>query len=153
VVGEPVDGLPAGAPQPGDRAPDARGLRRDIARYPVRLFELLAGTGHTVLLYADTAAAAAGLDGAAAAARGSAREPLAVYAVLADGVAAPDLQTPAVRDVEGGFRAAYSATGGTAVVVRPDGYVGHRGPAADLGGYFARVFAGAPREREPQLTG
>jgi hypothetical protein len=105
-----------------------------------------------VLLYADAAATAAGLDRAAAATRDSAGEPLAVYAVLADGVVAPDPQVPTVRDAEGGFRAAYAATDGSAVIVRPDGYVGHRGPATDLGGYFARVFADI-RRPDPRLAG
>ncbi len=40
-------------PLSGDRAPDCRGLVRDIANFPFRLFELLTGRNHTLLLYAD----------------------------------------------------------------------------------------------------
>jgi hypothetical protein len=64
--------------------------------------------------------------------------------VLADDVRAPDLQVSAVRDTADEFRAAYAASDGTTLVVRPDGYLGHRGPTPDLHavtGYLARVFA------------
>ncbi|MGW6690462.1 FAD-dependent monooxygenase [Streptomyces sp. NPDC054961] len=44
---------PAGAPRPGDRAPDCAGLTQSIAAYSSRLFDVLRGrTGHVVLLYA-----------------------------------------------------------------------------------------------------
>ncbi|WP_186629317.1 hypothetical protein [Rhodococcus sp. BP22] len=36
--------------QPGERAPDARGLTRDMVAFPIRLFELFGGVGHTLLL-------------------------------------------------------------------------------------------------------
>jgi 2-polyprenyl-6-methoxyphenol hydroxylase-like FAD-dependent oxidoreductase len=144
VVGAPAEDLPPSAPQPGDRAPDARGLVRDIVQFPVRLFELLAGPGHTLLLYADTEATAARFDKLAEAATAAAGGRLDVHAVLADDVRAPDLQVSAVRDTADEFRAAYAASDGTTLVVRPDGYLGHRGPTPDLHavtGYLARVFA------------
>jgi pentachlorophenol monooxygenase len=143
IVGAVDETLPAAAPQPGDRAPDARGLVREIVLYPVRLFELLRGPGSAVLVYADTDATAARIDAVVEAAR-TALGDVAAYAVLADGVDAPDLQAPTVRDAAGGFREAYAATDGTVLVVRPDGYVGHRGTVADVAGiigYAALVVA------------
>ena len=143
IVGVSEPGLPVGAPQPGDRAPDARGLTRAIAQFPVRLFELLASPCHSLVLYADTAETAAELDKVAEAARAGHENLIDVHAVLADGVEAPRLQVPAVRDVAGDFRTAYAAGDGTTVVVRPDGYLGYRGPTADAAavrGYLARVM-------------
>jgi hypothetical protein len=50
IVGAADEALPPNAPQAGDRAPDARGLVRDIVRFPVRLFELFRTPGHALLL-------------------------------------------------------------------------------------------------------
>ncbi len=158
IVGPVDEVLPAGAPQAGDRAPDARGLVRDIARFPVRLFELFRTPGHALLIYADSATTAARIDGVAENARSALGDDLVVHAILADGVEAPALQAPALRDVAGEFRAAYAAADGTLLVVRPDGYLGHRGDAADVAGvagYAAMVVgsgvpavrAGAPAAR------
>jgi hypothetical protein len=64
---------------------------------------------------------------------------------VADGVEGPDLEVPVVHDTGGGFRTAYAAADGTIVVVRPDGYLGHRGSASDVGGLTAAlsgVFSG-----------
>ena len=144
VVAAPTGGVPHGAPQPGDRAPDARGLVRDVAQFPVRLFELLAGPEHTLLLYAATAETTARFDTLARAARARAAGRLDVYAVLADGVAVADLQVPAVRDAAGEFAARYAAADGATFVIRPDGHLGMRAPAPDpdaATGYLSRVFA------------
>ena len=35
----------------GDRAPDARGLRQDHVGFPLRLFEVLRGTAHVLVIY------------------------------------------------------------------------------------------------------
>ncbi|WP_214369052.1 FAD-dependent monooxygenase [Pseudonocardia sp. H11422] len=148
----PIVGPPArvaakgGRPEPGDRAPDARGLVREAVQFPVRLFELLTSPEHTLLLYADDAATAAGLDDVASTVRSLAHGRLDVYAVLADGVPAPDLQLPAVHDVANEFRTAYGASDGATYLVRPDGHVGHRGAGPDPAGqaaHLARVFAPA----------
>ncbi|MFC7660811.1 FAD-dependent monooxygenase [Pseudonocardia benzenivorans] len=101
IVGEVDESLPAGAPQAGDRAPDARGLVRDIVQFPVRLFELFRVPGHALLLYADTDTTAAGLDEVADAARSVLGDDLVVHAVLASGVLAPRLVTPTLRDAAG----------------------------------------------------
>jgi len=150
IVGAADEALPPNAPQAGDRAPDARGLVRDIVRFPVRLFELFRTPGHALLLYADSDATAATLDDVADAVRTALGEDLVVHAILADGVDATALVTPALRDAAGDFRAAYAAADGVSFVVRPDGYLGYRGSAdvAGIVGYAARVVASA-RERTP----
>ena len=133
-------------PQPGDRAPDARGLVRDIVQFPVRLFELFRTPGHSLLLYADSDATAATLADVADAARAALGDDLVVHAILADGVVGKGLAVPVLRDAAGEFRAAYAAVDGTLVAVRPDGYVGHRGSVADVpgvAGYATKVVAAA----------
>jgi 2-polyprenyl-6-methoxyphenol hydroxylase-like FAD-dependent oxidoreductase len=145
IVGVADAALPPNAPQAGDRAPDARGLVRDIVRFPVRLFELFRTPGHALLLYADSDATAATLDDVADAARTALGADLVVHAILADGVDATALVTPALRDAAGEFRAAYAASDGTSLVVRPDGYLGYRGSAdvAGIVGYAAKVVTSA----------
>ncbi|RTL64564.1 MAG: FAD-binding protein [Pseudonocardiaceae bacterium] len=146
IVG-PVDGtVPDSAPQPGDRAPDARGLVRDIVQFPVRLFELLRAPGHTVLVYAESDTTAAAIDDVVAATREALGDDVHAYAVLTGLIEAPDLQAPSVRDAAGAFREAYAAADGTVLVVRPDGYIGHRSTVADvagIAGYAALVAAPA----------
>ncbi|GAY11847.1 FAD-dependent monooxygenase [Pseudonocardia sp. N23] len=134
IVGPVDDTLPVGAPQAGDRAPDVRGLVREIVQFPVRLFELLRAPGHTLVAYADTDATAATIDGMVVAARAALGDDVHAYAVLADGVEVADLQVPAVRDAGGRFRETYAAADGTMLAVRPDGYVGYRGSVADVAG-------------------
>ncbi|GAB3942322.1 FAD-dependent oxidoreductase [Spirosoma harenae] len=50
-----VDSMPEedrlSALQPGDRAPDCLGLRRVGVNYPLRLFDVLRGTAHVLLIY------------------------------------------------------------------------------------------------------
>lgn len=138
------DGSFAGGPAPGERAPDARELQRRSAAFPVRLFDVLRGADHTLLLYADAASQLAGLESVAAAAQERARGRLDVHAVLAAGVDAGDLQLPVLHDADGAFRAAYAADGVGAFLIRPDGYLGYRArpPSADgVVDALARVFA------------
>jgi hypothetical protein len=93
----------------GDRAPDAPVI--DGAGRAVRLFDLFRGPHATLLLFGDT-------------------EPVPVphgvhvHAVLPAGRAAAG---DAVVDVGGHVAAAYDVPEGTAVLVRPDGYVGALG--------------------------
>ena len=126
--GEDVDGdLLAGGPRPGQRAPDARGLRRDAAAGPLRLFELLSGAELVLLLYADASADAdllSSFEALAAAARQRAR--LTVYGVLGTGVENHLADVPAVEDRDGQFAAAYGASRACAYLIRPDGYVAYR---------------------------
>ncbi|MCV7432494.1 FAD-dependent monooxygenase [Mycolicibacterium bacteremicum] len=119
---------PIVAPGAGGRAPDARGLTRSAETEPVRLFTLLAGTRHTLVLYADTATGfeelEAAVDGAVAAARGM----LDVYVIAHPEADVEATMLPLLRDGAGEFAKAYGVEGAGAFVVRPDGHLGYAGP-------------------------
>jgi 2-polyprenyl-6-methoxyphenol hydroxylase-like FAD-dependent oxidoreductase len=139
--GEDVQGeLLSGGPAPGERAPDARGLRRDVASNPLRLFELLSGADLVLLLYADDSAGGnvlSNFETLAAAARE--RAGITVYAVLASGVENQLAEVPAVEDREGTFAAAYGASGACAYLIRPDGYVAYRAAPVDSDRLLAHI--------------
>jgi pentachlorophenol monooxygenase len=133
INGEDVDDdLLSGGPGPGQRAPDARGLRRDAAADPLRLFELLSGADLVLLLYADGSADAevlSSFEALAAAVRQRAQ--LTVYAVLGAGVEHDLADVPVVEDRDGQFAAAYGASRACAYLIRPDGYVAYRAAPVD----------------------
>jgi pentachlorophenol monooxygenase len=144
--GEDIAGqLLSGGPAPGERAPDARGLRRDAASDPLRLFELLSGADLVLLLYADTSAGSdvlSSFEVLAAAARE--RAGITVYAVLGTGVENQLAEVPAVEDREGAFANAYGASGACAYLIRPDGYVAYRAAPVDserLLAHLGRIVA------------
>ena len=120
------DGSFQAGPLPGSRAPDATGLARTGATFPMRLFELTRGTDHVLLLYADAAEQLDAVRGIARAALDRAPRRLRACAVLAADVEAGWLPIGAVRDLEGSFRKAYGADGSCAFLVRPDGYIAYR---------------------------
>lgn len=124
IVG-PDPASPLG-PAPGDRAPDCGGLRFGLTAFPSRLFDLLRGQEHTVLLYADQEAQLASFEEAVAAARSAAHGRLDVWVIVAPHTSADGLALPVVEDARGEFRENYGATGGAGFVIRPDGYVGLR---------------------------
>jgi 2-polyprenyl-6-methoxyphenol hydroxylase-like FAD-dependent oxidoreductase len=129
-----------GAPRAGERAPDARGLRRESVGAPQRAFDLLRGPQHVVFAWCPTPA-----DEAAAVALGSAvrtrwsslARAVAITAAPAEPVGYRPL--PAVHDANGEFAAAYGLRGPAVIAIRPDGYIGFRGDG--LGGDgLARYF-------------
>jgi hypothetical protein len=130
LVGE--DGSFDGGPRPGARAPDATGLERESAPFPLRLFELLRGTEHVLLLYADTADALRQVQEVATIALR--RAPHRAYAVLAPQLEPTWLPIGVVRDLQNTYSAAYGASGACAYLVRPDGYVGYRQRPPDADG-------------------
>ncbi|MCX5265109.1 FAD-dependent monooxygenase [Streptomyces sp. NBC_00199] len=141
---------PHGAPQPGDRAPDCRGLTAPASAYPWRLLDVLRNRpGHVILLYGggltDLAAIAeAGLHTAAVAG--------AVTVAVLDGDTAPSapdaLPVPAYRDTAGEFARLYRPDGPTGFVVRPDGHLGARFPLTAtrtaLSDYFTTLSTPTP---------
>ncbi|SNS92682.1 FAD-dependent monooxygenase [Rhodococcoides kyotonense] len=129
----PVDET-ATSVQPGERAPDARGLRRDSVAYPIRLFELLATVKHTLLLYAD--GATGGLEDLASAAVDAAHGQLNVYLVVSSPT---DSVVPVIHDADGELAKAYGVDGPSAFVVRPDGYLSHRESPATVEGVLAHL--------------
>jgi len=90
----------------GDRAPDAPVL--DAAGRAVRLFDLFRGPHATLLAFGDTAPVPT-------------RDGVRMHTVLPAGRTATGA---AVVDADGHVAAAYDVRDGTAVLVRPDGYVG-----------------------------
>ena len=138
IVGCAEDAGPGNGPRPGDRAPDCRGLRRAEVNFPLRLFELLAGTDPTLLLYIDDTAQQPDL--------------VEIEKVLAGRVrmrlltADPALRFggyPVIVDAEGEFRDAYGATACSGYLVRPDGYLGFRAApltTTALRDHLERVF-------------
>jgi 2-polyprenyl-6-methoxyphenol hydroxylase-like FAD-dependent oxidoreductase len=126
VTADPGPGAPE--PRPGDRAPDCRGLTGDIAAYPVRLFDLLRSSHHTLLLYADAAAVPEELRACAAAARAGAHGRLNVFAVLAPGAPGDGIGVPRVHDRDGSFSRTYAARAPEAILVRPDAHISARFP-------------------------
>jgi hypothetical protein len=129
-------------PRPGDRAPDARhqGGRR--------LFELLRGTHHTLLLFDGAQATEAGYEKLDAIASAMDRR---LGALVRTHVVVPGAERPSkldasrsvVLDTEGDLHRAYGATSECLYLVRPDGYVGFRSQPADgaaLDRYLDAIF-------------
>ncbi|MFF8271626.1 FAD-dependent monooxygenase [Streptomyces sp. NPDC016562] len=135
VVDPPGEGQ---GPRPGDRAPDCGGLTRQIASYPMRLYDLLRDRDHVLLLYGT------GLDELALTARESSRGRVEVCAVLPVDAPADATELPACWDALGEFALRYAAEQPTAFVIRPDGYLGARlSPPSPqlLAAHLAAVFA------------
>ncbi|RZL83745.1 MAG: pentachlorophenol monooxygenase [Rhodococcus sp. (in: high G+C Gram-positive bacteria)] len=115
--------------EPGSRAPDARGLTRAVVMSPIRLFTLLAGPNHTLLLYADDSVDSRGLElleAVAKSADAATHGLVDTYLVASPGAEVVETILPLVRDSNGEFANAYGAEGSAAFVVRPDGYLGFR---------------------------
>ncbi len=116
-------------PNPGERAPDARGLTRDVVAFPIRLFSLLDRLNHTLLLYADDSIDSTGLallESTAAAAATAAHGYLETYLIASPNAAVGETILPLIRDRDAEFANAYGVFGTAAFVVRPDGYLGFR---------------------------
>ncbi|MGW3008146.1 FAD-dependent monooxygenase [Streptomyces sp. NPDC001219] len=127
--GSPIvgpDGQPCQGPAAGDRAPDCDGLRHDLTTFPSRLFDLLRGQEHTLLLYADDEAQLAPYDEVVASARRAAQGQLGVWLIAAPRLGTDGLLLPVVRDSLDTFRRNYGARGGEGFLIRPDGYLGLR---------------------------
>lgn len=120
-----VDGGP-GEPAPGDRAPDASGLRQDTVAAPVRVHDLLRHPGHTLLLWAPSASDIGSH-------HVTARSVTDRYGPLVRSyVITPDASATAagtvLHDAETRFAKAYGVGAvPAAVAVRPDGHLGYRG--------------------------
>jgi hypothetical protein len=148
-VGEDLssaDGLAHG-PKPGDRAPDAGGLRAPWVAEPIRLAERMRVPGHLLLLWFDGPATADDFTRAASLADDLARRH--GDAITIDAIVAPDAQAvdherfPLLRDAAGAFRAAYDARGCCLYLLRPDRHVAFRADrhdAAALERYLERIL-------------
>jgi 2-polyprenyl-6-methoxyphenol hydroxylase-like FAD-dependent oxidoreductase len=136
-----------GGPRPGDRAPDASPLRRADGT-ALRLFDVLRGTKHTLLLFAgadpsvDSWRRLGELAGAVGDRYGD--RVSAVVAVAGDSVPAGSTSAGSmVLDAELALHHRYGADAECLYLVRPDGYVGYRSQPAvgpSLLDYLARIF-------------
>jgi 2-polyprenyl-6-methoxyphenol hydroxylase-like FAD-dependent oxidoreductase len=139
-VGDDADPSAAG-PRAGERAPDATGLRRHDVRFPLRLHDVLRGPEHVLLVVApaDGDAAADALASLALDADG-----IPLRRVAITGIVAPERYGVTVlHDAKGSVA---SRWGAGAWLVRPDGYVGWRGPTPahpGLRAYFDRIVGRA----------
>lgn len=149
LVGEAmsVPGAPGAAPAPGERAPDANGLRRTGVGHPLRVFDLTRGTSHTLLLYADASVAEEDLlrlEVLADSLRELCAGQLNAYVLLSPEAPMPaGLELPVLRDADDQFRVTYGVTGTSAYLIRPDGHVGFRSSpvaAAALRKHLEGVF-------------
>jgi 2-polyprenyl-6-methoxyphenol hydroxylase-like FAD-dependent oxidoreductase len=131
------------APRPGDRAPDVELPERR------RLFELLRGPHHTLLLFdgaAETPEGYKNLAGIARRVEARAKGHVKTHVVVprAERPKALDWDGSVVLDVAGAFHNRYGAASECLYLVRPDGYVGYRGQPADeenLLRYLDRIFS------------
>ncbi len=132
-------------PHPGDRAPDAR---YDGDR---RLFDLIRGTRHTLLLFDGAASTPEGyrtLASIAGRVRQRLGDHVAVHVVVPRAARPAELaqEIPVVLDPDGALHRRYGAGCECLYLVRPDGYVAFRSQPADaaaLDAYLARIFTAA----------
>jgi hypothetical protein len=114
-------------PAAGDRAPDVAGLTRNGLGFPLRLFDVLKGTDH-VLIVRLSAGAADEIAEAGSLAR-DIREKWGPLTRVVAITPAPLPDAPfltILHDPQGRFAEAYGSDA-RAILVRPDGYIGWRG--------------------------
>jgi 2-polyprenyl-6-methoxyphenol hydroxylase-like FAD-dependent oxidoreductase len=138
------------APRPGDRAPDARYHTGHAADGEHRLFDLLRGTRHNLLLFDGAASTPAGYRNLASIA-GRVRQRLGAH--ITSHIVVPRISPPPelgwdgsiVLDAEGDLHRRYGAGSECLYLIRPDGYVGFRSQPADgaaLDAFLSGIFAG-----------
>jgi FAD binding domain-containing protein/aromatic ring hydroxylase-like protein len=147
-VAEDVEGteLLAHGPRPGDRAPDVLGLRCEGVGFPLRLFDVLRGTGYVLLCYAgsverDHARCFSAIAASLQARFGGCIRPYAIVDKSADLSELDGL--PVLRDADGAFGRVYDTATTSAFLIRPDGYIAYRcAPvrSASLMRYLERIF-------------
>jgi hypothetical protein len=139
------DDATAASPLAGDRSPDCLGLRRHGVGFPLRMFDVLRGTEHVLLVSCPGPDPQAELaDLAAFAARASLDGLLRSAAIVEPGRPVTHLPKLSVyQDAEGAFGAAYGSRR-AAFLVRPDGYLAWRGESwrdPGLVRYFEKTFS------------
>ncbi|MDN5762485.1 MAG: FAD-dependent monooxygenase, partial [Microlunatus sp.] len=140
----------AEGPPPGNRAPDAGGLRQDCLAGSLRWHEMLRHPLHTLLLWAAGPAAVS--EAEALARRVADLAPGLVRAYIAVPGATPHVNASGhvLADGGGALGAAYGFAPAVSQVqgylIRPDGYVGYRSshPAADELVQHLRTAYGSP---------
>ncbi|HEY2826360.1 MAG TPA: FAD-dependent monooxygenase [Pirellulales bacterium] len=137
-------------PLAGDRAPDVHGLVRPFTRHQIRLFDLLRGPHHTLLLYTSSANPADDCQhfaelAAALSQRYGSR--IQIYAIIHPDCDAPEIEgLPTVVDRQNQFGQLYGPQSGAGFLIRPDGYVGYRADKISLeplSKFLPRIFRAA----------
>jgi 2-polyprenyl-6-methoxyphenol hydroxylase-like FAD-dependent oxidoreductase len=136
-----------GGPEAGDRPPDSGPLQTGDGK-TVRLYDLLRGVHHTLLLFGGpepNADSWQNLVTIAQAAREQLGASIQAYVVV-DGTRIPDELAGtdgALLDTEAAAHSRYQADLPTLYLIRPDGYIGFRSRPADrsaLSTYLTRIF-------------
>lgn len=130
-------GAPAfgSGPAPGERAPDAAGLRQGLLASPLRWHELLRHPDHTLLLWAPRGASPSTID-LAQSIRDRTGGRVRPYVATRDGAGGEETGFTFV-DSDGhlatayGFPASIDGSAPAAYLIRPDGYVSYRSTALD----------------------
>jgi 2-polyprenyl-6-methoxyphenol hydroxylase-like FAD-dependent oxidoreductase len=140
-----AESLPATVPAAGDRAPDAGGLTRHAVSFPFRLFDILRGIEHVLVVHFNGMEASKSVADLAAlaqemrAAFGS-RLRIVVITATED---LPDQPGIALfHDRQRAFKDVYGAEDAS-FLVRPDGYIGWRGRSwrdQGLSAHLRRMF-------------
>jgi len=148
IVGPvPAAGEHGGGPPPGARVPDLAGFGREGFGRPLRLRELTGGAQSTLLVQAEAPLNRTDVlrfERLADDFRRRAGRHTRAYLILPAAADEPDTTLPVVRDRAGAFAGAFPAGSAQVLLVRPDGYLGYRGPAGDqssLDAHLDRVFA------------
>ncbi|ORM32517.1 FAD-dependent monooxygenase [Williamsia sp. 1135] len=132
--------------RPGVRAPDAKGLTRDMVTDPIRLFSLLDRLRHTVVIHLDGATTTDDLleiERVVETAQSAAHGELDIYLVASPGAEVAPTVLPVIRDTAGTFVEAYGAQDRSLFVIRPDGYLGYSAGAVssdDLVVHLKKTF-------------
>jgi 2-polyprenyl-6-methoxyphenol hydroxylase-like FAD-dependent oxidoreductase len=143
-VSECAVGLDLALPGAGDRAPDASGLRRQGVGFPLRLFDILRGTEHVLVVHSRGEPS----EGSLAELAGLAEDFRARFgsrvrvAVIGRGNLPDTYGVASYRDEECMFANAYGSQRAT-FLVRPDGYIGWRGQSwsdESLHAHLNRIF-------------
>lgn len=134
LVGEVLDWDLGTGPGAGDRAPDVHGLTQHGVGRPRRLFELTAGTAHTLLLYVHEKAdepALRAIEDLGAQIQRERHGLVRVFLVMSpDAAVSPTGTIPTLVDSAGAFGEGWSPNGSGVYLIRPDGHIGFRGTPA-----------------------
>ncbi len=132
--------LDPGVPVAGDRAPEVIGLRRQGVGFPVRLFDVLRGTEHVLLIHLSQLPSALTVTDVINLAQdlrvrfGS----LVRVVAIGDTALADAFGLACYHDAEGAFAKTYGHDS-TMFLVRPDGYIGWRGDLLHRDGLIAHL--------------
>ena len=152
VAEDHVAGGPTQGPRPGERAPDATGLRQDAVAFPLRLQDLLRHPDHTLLLWANDESARRACGTIIATITERTGDRVRCHVIIPTDAASGDVSGVTLVDGENTVLEAYgflSASDGDqsavpAYLIRPDGYISYRSSALDcerLLTHLARTFA------------